>query len=74
MNYIGNKTKSVSEIKTHLPKNIKTFVDAFGGGLTWININADNVIYNDINNQVCSIIKLFNDYDIYELIKKLKKL
>ena len=59
MNYIGNKTKSVSEIKTHLPKNIKTFVDAFGGGFNvGININADNVIYNDINNQVCSIIKL----------------
>jgi len=75
MNYIGNKTKSVSEIKTHLPKNIKTFVDAFGGGFNvGININADNLIYNDINNQVCSIIKLFNDYDIYELIKKIEKI
>ena len=48
LNYTGGKYKLLEQILPHFPQNMDTFVDLFCGG--WnvgINIQADNVIFND---------------------------
>lgn len=69
LNYIGNKSRIISEIIKYQPQNFDTFFDAFGGGFNvGININAPQKIYNDINHIVTSIIRSFRDYDTYEYL------
>ena len=47
LNYIGNKTRVISEIRKKLPSDIDSFIDAFGGGFNvGININSKSIIYN----------------------------
>lgn len=77
LNYSGSKAKMVPFIKSQLPADIVTFVDVFGGGFNvGVNINAPQVIYNDINPFVVGLIESFRDVDtcsylryIYKLIK-----
>lgn len=58
-NYMGNKYLILNEIRKLFPKNINTFVDLFCGSATiGINIEADQVICNDIN---YDIINFFNN-------------
>jgi adenine-specific DNA-methyltransferase len=50
LNYIGGKWDVIPLIKDNLPTKINTFYDLFGGGGTVsLNINANKVVYNDIN-------------------------
>jgi DNA adenine methylase Dam len=66
INYVGNKYKLLSQIIPLFPKNINTFVDIFGGsGTVLINTNANQYVYNDINNYVSSIFSglVFNNAD-----------
>jgi adenine-specific DNA-methyltransferase len=50
LNYMGSKSLLVPVIREQLPASINSFVDLFGGGLNvGINVDAVNVIYNDIN-------------------------
>lgn len=62
LNYTGSKTKMVPFIKVNLPKQkLHTFVDLFGGGFNvGINIDADHIIYNDINPFVSGLVQSFN--------------
>lgn len=65
INYTGGKFKLLSQILPHIPENINTFVDLFCGGCNvGININSENIIFNDINS------KLIN---LYKTLKKLDK-
>ena len=61
LNYTGSKTKMVGFIKQNLPKErLHTFIDLFGGGFNvGINIDAEKIIYNDINPFVKDLIQTF---------------
>lgn len=74
LNYSGNKAKMVNYIRNLLPNNIDIFVDAFGGGFNvGINIAAQRVVYNDINEFVVGLIKSFKDTDTVDYFKALNK-
>lgn len=69
LNYIGSKAKIVQQIRNALPKIDNTFYDVFGGGFNvGININSDQIIYNDINYFVTDLIKSFKEFDTYEYL------
>lgn len=63
LNYTGSKSKMVDFIREQLPEDpIDTFIDAFGGGFNvGVNIDAKNIIYNDINPFVKGLIQSFNE-------------
>lgn len=75
LNYIGGKFEIIELIKSNMPLNkIETFYDLFGGGSTVsININANKVVYNDINWVVKDLLqKITHDQfiDTYKYIEK----
>lgn len=71
-NYIGGKYKLLSQLLPQFPKNINTFVDLFAGGCNvGINVNADKVIFNDINSIIIDLFKLFQDTPIDELLAQI---
>lgn len=75
MNYMGNKTEIVREIRKFAPKNIEKAFDVFGGGMNvLLNLNAEKYIYNDNNPFVASLIKLFANSDPKDLITGIEKL
>lgn len=75
LNYQGSKTRLVKTIKSLIPQDIKRFVDAFGGGFNvGININVDEIIYNDINHFVKELIESFCNEDTYSYLKYISKL
>ena len=60
LNYVGGKYKLLPQILPLFPKNISTFIDLFGGGANVaVNVNADKIIYNDINIKVVQILETF---------------
>lgn len=74
LNYIGGKGDMIEFLKSNMPNNIETFYDLFAGGANvCTNIQAEKVIYNDIN----FIVKNFNEYlkncDINKTITKIDK-
>lgn len=77
LNYIGGKFDSLPLIQGNMDKNIDTFYDLFGGGSTvGLNINANKVVYNDLNCYVVNLLKyLANTHptDIYKLITRYTK-
>ncbi len=75
LNYTGSKTKMVPIIKQHLPQErLATFIDLFGGGFNvGINIQAERIIYNDINPFVEGLIKSFSG-DAYEYLLYVSRL
>ena len=75
LNYTGSKSKEISFIKQNLPANIKVFADVFGGGFNvGININAEKIVYNDINNFVVDLIRSFRTNDTYPYLQYINKL
>ena len=75
LNYIGSKARMISIIKEQLPNNFNSFIDAFGGGFNvGININADKIIYNDINHFVCDLVASFKINDVYDYILYIKRI
>lgn len=75
LNYTGSKTKMVPIIKQHLPQErLATFIDLFGGGFNvGINIQAERILYNDINPFVEGLIKSFSG-DAYEYLLYVSRL
>lgn len=72
LNYIGGKYKLLPQILPLFPKHINTFVDLFAGGLdVSINVEAQHVICNDINNYVIGIFLYFQYCPIDELIRNI---
>lgn len=69
LNYIGGKYKLLPQILPFFPTNINRFVDLFAGGLdVSINITANHIICNDINNYVIGLFEYFQHCSIDELI------
>ena len=74
LNYIGGKYKILNQIIPKFPKKINTFVDLFGGGFNvGINVNANNLIYNDVIEPLCELINYFYDNTADNVISKLEK-
>lgn len=69
LNYVGGKYKLLPQIIPLFPDKINTFVDLFGGGFNvGVNVNASQVIYNDVNDKVTEILQTFKQYNIEELL------
>lgn len=69
LNYIGNKSRVINEIKRYLPEDISCFLDIFGGGFNvGVNIQADKTIYNDYNYFVKDLIESFAKYSTYDYV------
>lgn len=74
LNYIGGKYKLLPQILPLFPEHINTFVDMFAGGLdVSINVHAEHVICNDINNYVIGLFEYFQHYSIEELIDNIHR-
>jgi len=75
LNYIGSKAKMISNIKLELPEKFDSFIDAFGGGFNvGINIDANRIIYNDINHFVAGLVESFKINDTYQYISYIKRI
>ncbi len=74
LNYIGSKAKMALFIKQNVSNEFNSFVDAFGGGFNvGINIEANRVVYNDINHFVSNLVASFKITDTYQYILYLKR-
>ena len=75
LNYIGSKNKIISDIRSYLPENHVTFIDAFGGGCNvGINMPISNITYNDVNFFVKDLIESFKINDTYQYILFIKRI
>ena len=73
LNYIGGKHKLLKQILPLFPTDINNFVDLFAGGLNvGININANKIYANDINNYVIDILKSFKEQDTKQIINHIE--
>lgn len=71
LNYTGGKYKLLSQIIPLFPNKINTFVDLFGGGFNvGININANNIIYNEKDFHIVELLKYFKNNDIDSLLEE----
>lgn len=69
LNYIGGKFKLLKQIIPLFPDNINQFVDLFAGGFNvGVNVNANTIYCNDINNYVMDILKTFKEKNIEDII------
>lgn len=71
LNYQGGKYDLVDFIKNNLPnENIQRFIDVFGGGYSvGVNIEAEQIIYNDFNFIVARLLECFKNTDTAELVR-----
>ncbi len=75
LNYIGGKFEMVQLIKDNMPlQPIDTFYDLFGGGATVsINMNANKVVYNDINWVVRDLLQKITQEEFIDTYKYIEK-
>lgn len=74
LNYTGGKYKLLSQIVPLFPKGIDTFVDLFcGGGDVAVNVDANRVIANDINENVCGLLSMFRDVDTNTMLNVMEE-
>lgn len=73
LNYIGGKYKLLKQILPLFPAKINKFVDLFAGGFNvGINVNADEIYANDINNYVIEILNAFRKNDIEDILSHIE--
>lgn len=78
LNYTGGKYKLLPQILPLFPKDIDTFIDLFCGGCNvGINVTANKVVYNDLNEHLLYLYNTFKNLDqeatfkyIYQIIDK----
>lgn len=68
--YMGNKKKLINKGLIELfPSNINTFVDLFSGSaVVSMNTKANKYILNDIDKNLISLYKIFQDYSAEQII------
>ena len=73
MNYVGGKYKLLPQILPLFPKNIETFVDLFCGGFNvGINVEAKNIVANDICLPVIEVYKGIQEEGMPNALNKVK--
>ena len=74
MNYIGGKYKLLPQILPHFPNYIGTFVDLFSGGCNVaINVNANKIVCNDINNKIIELFEMFKNMELGEILSQIRE-
>ncbi len=74
LNYIGGKYKLLPQIIPLFPSKINTFVDLFSGGANvGININANQVICNDINSKIIEMFIKFQEIPEEEVLFQIER-
>lgn len=69
LNYVGGKYKLLPQILPLFPKEIDTFYDLFGGGANVsVNVQANKVVYNDLNLRVVQMLEAFKNNRTSSLI------
>ncbi len=69
LNYIGGKYKLLPQILPLFPERINTFVDLFAGGLdVSLNVHANRIVCNDINNYVMGLFEYFQQHAIGDVL------
>lgn len=69
LNYVGGKYKLLPQIIPLFPTNINTFIDLFGGGFNvGINIQSQEVIYNDLCLPVVQILEYLHSHTTEETL------
>ena len=71
LNYQGGKYDLIDFIKTNLPKRkMVRFIDAFGGGYNvGVNVDAEQIVYNEFNHKVVELMECFRDTETNDLIR-----
>ena len=73
MNYVGGKYKLLPQILPLFPENIETFVDLFCGGFNvGINVEAKNIVANDICLPVIEVYKGIQEEGMPNALNKAK--
>lgn len=68
LNYVGNKSRLMSQLRPLFPKNINTFLDLFtGGGDVAVNTEANIIYANDINRPVIEILQSLQSNSLEEI-------
>lgn len=75
LNYMWWKYELIDFIKRNTPKKIERFIDLFWWWFNvWINFDANQIIYNDINFKVKELLEMFRNKDTLELYKYIRKM
>ena len=75
LNYVGGKYKLLKEILPLFPNNIDVFVDLFGGGFNvGINVNAEHIVYNDLEEHVVELLNYLSDNETEKLLSEIDSL
>ena len=75
LNYVGGKYKLLKEILPLFPNEIDTFVDLFGGGFNvGINVNAEHIVYNDLEEHVVELLNYLSDNETEKLLSEIDSL
>lgn len=73
LNYIGGKYKLLPQLFPLFPKNVDVFVDLFsGGGNVGINVEADEVYFNDLNVKINEMFRYFQGKKPEKLIEQIQ--
>lgn len=72
LNYVGGKYKLLPQIIPLFPKDIRVFVDLFGGGFNvGINVGSKYTIYNDLEKHVVDLMKYLSDTSTENLLTQI---
>lgn len=70
LNFIGGKHDMIDFLNKFMPKKIDTFYDLFAGGFNvGINVEADKVVYNDINFKVRELLEYITNANMKDFYK-----
>ncbi len=74
LNYIGGKYRLLPQLLPLFPERINTFVDLFAGGLdVSLNVRANRIVSNDINNYVIGLFEYFQQNTIDRIIEDVER-
>lgn len=72
LNYVGGKYKLLPQILPHFPNDINRFVDLFaGGGNVAVNVDANQIYFNDKQTEVVDLISYLYRHDVDFLLSEI---
>jgi len=72
--YMGNKYRLLKEFKKAFPNNIENFIDLFGGsGTVSLNVNAELIVYNELNNNIYNLFKMFKEKEYKTIVEYIEE-
>lgn len=75
LNYIGGKYKLLPQLLPLFPEQINTFVDMFAGGLdVSLNVTANQIVCNDINNYVIGLYEDMKQRELDEMLQDIQNI